>query len=64
MPPPCTTPLWDSKIVWLESWLCKPRKEIRLGGLSTQRGAAIRDSSPQAESFLEKVDSKLKSTKT
>lgn len=43
----------------LESWLFKSRKEIRLGCLSTKQGAEIRDSSPQAESPLEKVDSSV-----
>ena len=50
---------WDSKIVRLESWLFKPCKEIRLGCLSTKQGAEIRDSSPQAQSPLEKVDSSV-----
>ena len=42
---------WDSKIVRLESWLFKPRAEIRLDRLSHKQGAEIRDSSPQAESL-------------
>ena len=40
----------DSKILELESGLFEPRKEIRLGGLSTQCGDEIHDSSPKAES--------------
>ena len=40
----------DSRILEIESGLCKPRKEIRLECLSTQRGEAIADSSPKAES--------------
>ena len=40
----------DSRILELESGLFKPRKEIRLGRLSTQRGDEIHDSSPKAES--------------
>ena len=64
---------WDSKIVRLESGLLlkkpaklapctaslvfKPRKEIRLECLLTQRGDEIHDSSPQAESLAKKVDS-------
>ena len=40
----------DSKISRLESGLFKPRKEIRLERLSTQRGEEIHDSSPKAES--------------
>ena len=51
----------DSKIVELESWLFKPRKEIRLGCLSTKQGAEIRDSSPQAQSHA-KDSSKPQST--
>ena len=43
-------PAWDSKIVELESWLCKSRKEDKTRGLSTPRDEAIRDSSPQDES--------------
>ena len=41
----------DSKIVELESGLCKPRAEISLERLSHKRGAGIADSSPQAESL-------------
>ena len=51
----------DSKIVELESWLFKPRAEIRLGRLSHKRGEEIRDSSPQAQS-LAKDSSKPQST--
>ncbi|STO96742.1 valine--tRNA ligase [Helicobacter canis] len=40
----------DSKILEIESGFCEPRKEIRLERLSTQRGEAIHDSSPKAES--------------
>ena len=40
----------DSKILELESGFFKPRKEIRLECLSTQRGDEIHDSSPKAES--------------
>ena len=43
-------PAWDSKIVELESWLCKSRKEDKTRGLSTLRDEAIHDSSPQDES--------------
>ncbi|MDL0082094.1 glycosyltransferase [Helicobacter sp. XJK30-2] len=43
----------DSKILELESWLCEPRKEDKTSGLSTQRGEAIRDSSPKAESLVD-----------
>lgn len=50
---------WDSKIVRLESWFFKACKEIRLGCLSTKQAAEIRDSSPQAESPVEKVDSSV-----
>ena len=50
----------DSKIVELELGLFEPRKEIRLGGLSTQCGDEIHDSSPKAESpKTQKVDSSL-----
>ena len=44
----------DSKILELESWLCKPCAEIRLGGLSHKHGEAIHDSSPKAESPITK----------
>lgn len=40
----------DSRIWEVESVLCKPRAEIRLGCLSHKRGAEIDDSSPKAES--------------
>ncbi len=40
----------DSRILELESGFFKPRKEIRLGRLSTKRGEEIHDSSPKAES--------------
>ena len=40
----------DSRILELESGLFEPRKEIRLGCLSTQRGDEIHDSSLKAES--------------
>ena len=43
-------PAQDSRILELESGLFEPRKEIRLGRLSTQRGDEIHDSSPKAES--------------
>ena len=43
----------DSKILELESWLCEPRKEDKTSGLSTERGEAIRDSSPKAESLVD-----------
>ena len=43
-------PAQDSRILELESGLFEPRKEIRLGCLSTQRGDEIHDSSPKAES--------------
>ena len=48
-PTPTPSPS-DSKILEIESGLCEPRKEIRLERLSTQRGEAIHDSSPKAES--------------
>ena len=46
--------LWalDSKIVELESWLFKLRKEDKTSGLSTKCGDEIHDSSPQAESLF------------
>ena len=37
----------DSRILEIESGFFKPRKEIRLGGLSTKRGDEIHDSSPK-----------------
>ncbi|MDL0080140.1 hypothetical protein [Helicobacter zhangjianzhongii] len=40
----------DSRICDEKSLLCEPRKEIRLGCLSTQRGDAIKDLSRKAES--------------
>ena len=40
-------PAQDSRILELESGLFEPRKEIRLGRLSTQRGDEIHDSSPK-----------------
>ncbi|STO96482.1 glycosyltransferase family 8 protein [Helicobacter canis] len=43
----------DSRILEIESGFFKPRKEIRLGGLSTKRGDEIHDSSPKAESTKE-----------
>ncbi|MDL0080081.1 aminoacyl-tRNA hydrolase [Helicobacter zhangjianzhongii] len=43
----------DSRILELESGFFKPRKEIRLECLSTQRGDEIHDSSPKAESTQE-----------
>ena len=54
----------DSKISRLESGLFKPRKEIRLGRLSTQRGEEIHDSSPKAESPQQKMDSSTTITRT
>ena len=48
----------DSKIVELESGFFEPRKEIRLGCLSTQCGDEIHDSSPQAESPKQNEDSR------
>ncbi|STO96732.1 carbamoyl-phosphate synthase large subunit [Helicobacter canis] len=43
----------DSRICDEKSLLCEPRKEIRLGCLSTQRGDAIKDLSRKAESTIE-----------
>lgn len=40
----------DSKILEIESGLCKARAEISLEWLSHKRGAGIADSSPKAES--------------
>ena len=48
------SPQVDSRILELESGFFKPRKEIRLECLSTQRGDEIRDSSPKAESTRDK----------
>ncbi len=45
-------PLWDSRILEIESWLFKPCKEDKTCGLSTKRGDEIHDSSPKAESLL------------
>ncbi len=44
-------PAKDSRILELESGFFEPRKEIRLGGLSTKCGDEIHDSSPKAESL-------------
>ncbi|WP_181814300.1 NAD(+)/NADH kinase, partial [Helicobacter canis] len=44
----------DSRILEIESGLFEPRKEIRLGRLSTPRGDEIHDSSPKAESTSKK----------
>ena len=44
-------PQKDSRILELESGFFEPRKEIRLGGLSTKCGDEIHDSSPKAESL-------------
>ena len=46
-----SSPLWDSRIVEIESGFFKSRKEIRLECLSRELGDEIHDSSPQAESF-------------
>ncbi|STO96784.1 Uncharacterised protein [Helicobacter canis] len=53
------TPAQDSRILEIESGFFKPRKEIRLGCLSTQRGDEIRDSSPKAESTKQQLMPKL-----
>ena len=53
------TPAQDSRILEIESGFFKPRKEIRLGCLSTQRGDEIRDSSPKAESSKQQLMPKL-----
>ena len=45
----------DSKILELESGLCKASAEIRLGRLSHKRAEAIADSSPKAESLQAKL---------
>ena len=62
----------DSRILELESGFFKPRKEIRLGRLSTKRGEEIHDSSPkpatavqgEAEAgFFRKAESSTDSSK-
>ena len=46
----------DSRILELESWLCKARQGSYLSGSDRRLAAAIRDSSPKAESTSQKAN--------
>ena len=54
-----SSPLWDSKLAWLELWLCKASKEIRL---EVYRHSEMKQSTILARKLnpCQKVDSRAR----